>query len=115
MTSTHNLYRTNANKYPEYNQNARQMADFDNWTSHQEAVRHQTGGFNAPFNPIKANFNMLNRPIPYNQNFLGLKSSHFVPEFARFKWDLQERNDSVQKVPDSKLVFTTSQVPRQFS
>lgn len=115
MTSTHNLHRTQANKFPEYNQNDRHMANVDYWTAHQEALRQQTGGFNAPFNPIRANFNMLNRPIPYNQNFLGLKTSHFVPEFGRFKWDLQERNDSVQKVPDSKLVFITSQVPRQFS
>ena len=113
--NSHNLHKTQANKFPEYNQNARQMADFDNWTSHKEAVRQQTGGFNAPFNPIRANFNMLNRPIPYNQNFLGLKSSHFVPEFGRFKWDLKESVDSRQKVPDSQICFTTSQVPRQFS
>lgn len=115
MTSTHNLYRTQANKFPEYNQNDTHMASFDYWATHQEAVRQQSGGFNAPFNLIKANFNMINRPIPYNQNFLGLKSSHFVPEFGRFKWDLKERNDSVQKVPDSQICFTTSQVPRQFS
>ena len=115
MTSTNNLSRTQANKYPEYYQNARQMADFNGWAQHQEAVLQQTGGFNAPFNPIKANFNMINRPIPYNQNFLGLKSSHFVPGFGRFKWDLQEKNDSLQKVPDSQICFTTSQIPRQFS
>jgi hypothetical protein len=115
MTSTHNLDRNFANKYPELNQNSKQMADFYGWSQHQEAVRQQTGGYNAPFNPIKANFNMINRPIPYNQNFLGLKTSHFVPEFGRFKWDLQERNNSLQQVPDSQICFTTSQVPRQFS
>lgn len=115
MTSTHNHNHTNAQKYPELNQNARLMADVRGYTSYKEAIKFETGGHNAPFNPILANFNMINRPIPYNQNFLGLKTSHFVPEFARFTWSHTQANDSRQKVPDTSLIFTTSQVPRQFS
>ena len=107
--------QTFAQKYPEYNRNETINADYTNKTAYKLAVKEQSGGYNASFNIINAEFNMPTRQMPYNQNFLGVKSSHYVPLPQRFKWDLSERNNSIQKTPDSSILFTGSQVPRAFS
>jgi hypothetical protein len=115
MTSTNNKDKTYAQKFYELNQNTTRVADPRNWTAYHERIREQTGGLNSAFNQINASFNIQSRPFVYNQNFLGLKSSHYVPNQGRFQWDLYESIDSRQRTPDSQFVFVQSQIPKQFS
>lgn len=110
-----NKNKTKAQLFYAENQNYTRTADIDSKITRNLQLREQTGGPNASFNIINSSWHIQTRPFPLNQNFLGVKTSHYVPSQGRFKWDLSERNNSFQKVPDSQILFTRSQVPRAFS
>jgi hypothetical protein len=117
MTSivSNNFHKTQENKYPEFNRNMTLHNNPQTSYAYQKLVREQKGGYYALPNPQLVGWNMQMRQPGYNQNFLGLKSSHFIPHTGRYTWDMYHKNDSSPKVQDKNMVYFKSQVPRQFS
>lgn len=110
-----NKGKTFAQKYPELNQNETRKADYTNKIQYNERVYNQQGGIKSERMEINTPWYIGNMPLPYNQNYLGVKTSHFVPQQGPYTWDLSYRNNSTPKVPDSQLLFVKSHVPRAFS
>lgn len=117
MLATNNYDKTKAQNYYEFNQNVRRTADYTNKIGYREYMLFNV---NEPYprydNVYKSDWLIQSRPIltSPNQNFVGLRSSHYVPPQGRFKIGLYEPNDSRQKMPDSSVIFTKTQVPRMY-
>ena len=117
MTTINNNYnKTKAQNYYEFNQNTTKTAELTNKIGYKQAMAFN---YNMPYprydNVYKSNWLIQSRPFPSpNYNFVGKRHSHIVPSQGRFKIGLYEPNDSRQKVPDSAVIFTKSQVPRLF-
>lgn len=109
-----NFHRTFENKYPEHNCDMTKQLNTQ-WTAERKLKSEAMGGYYAYPNPQLVGWNIQMRQPEYNQNFLGLKSSHFVPLQGRYTWDLYHTVDSSPRVDDKNMVHFSSQVPRQFS
>lgn len=116
MTSKQNTFgQTKAQLYPEFSATPSRVADYRNWSGYKDTMREATGGFNSAKNQLNSSIYMQSRPFPVAHNFYGLSSSHFVPLPQRLTFDLHNTISSSQRIPDSQILFTTSQVPHQFS
>jgi hypothetical protein len=116
-TTTNNYNKTKAQRFYEFNQNATKTAELTNKIGYKESMAFN---LNQPYprydNVYKSDWLIQSRSIltSPNQNFVGRKSSRYVAPTGRFKIGLYEPNDSRQKMPDSSVIFTKSQVPRMF-
>ena len=111
----HNNYsKSHAQLYQEHNKNVTLAAEHTNKIGYNLAMKHNMGFTPTYDNMLYSSWNIQVRQPQGSTNRADIKQSHYVPLPARFKWDLTEHNDSTQKVPDSSLLFTRSQVPRGF-
>jgi hypothetical protein len=115
--TTNNYNKTKAQNYFEFNQNTTKTAELTNKIGYKEAMAFN---YNMPYprydNVYKSDWMIQSRDIltSPNANFVGRRSSHIVSPEGRYKIGLYEPNDSRQKVPDTAVIFTKSQVPRLF-